>query len=117
MSAALQAVEVTQEVKVKKAPTVYTPVTMTDGRVVQFPGSRQVSKEYFIDEKKMEVTVRFDFVNGETRSFIIPDNLLLTSAGHGALQKVGDEAAGLKKIQDIVLAVDTIIGNIVQGKW
>jgi len=98
-----------------KAATVITPVTMKDGRTVNFAGKRKMSKE--IEIKDGKVTVRFDFVNGESRRFEVPSTLMLQCAGHGASQKIGDEAAGVEDIDDIVVAVDDIITRLNKGEW
>ena len=99
----------------KKAATVVTQVTMTDGRVVPFAGKRKMVKTVDITDGRL--SVRFDFVNGETRTFTPPDNLILNFAGHGASQKIGDEAAGVEDIDDIILATDAIIERLNNGEW
>lgn len=104
----------------KRPATEYTKVTMTDGRTVEFPGKRQLSKESLIPGQNGysgNPAVRLDFVNGETRTYEIPGGELLTAilagdagvdltdsdkarlvlfirhATHGAEQKLGDELA------------------------
>lgn len=106
----------------KNAPQVET-VTMTDGRVVDFPGKRELLKESFVNAEG-KVQVRLDFRNGETRLFTIPDNMTAKFAAHGAEQKLGDEIAGLKgeggkaaDIDDKVLAVDELIDRLYNGEW
>lgn len=90
-------------------------VTMTDGRAVDFPGKRQMLKDSF--EQDGRVAVRLDFRNGETRTFVLPDSLMTKFAAHGAEQKLGDETAGLKDIDDAVMAVDKLIERLSAGQW
>lgn len=99
-----------------KVETTYAAVKMDDGRVVDFPGKRKLLKDTKISSEG-KVEVRFDFVNGETRTFTIPDSLLLQFAGHGAEQKFGDECAGLTEIEDMVMAIDELMDRMVKGEW
>lgn len=108
--------EVLEAPKPKKAPTEYTLVKMDDGREVEFAGKRQLLKSSGISEDGV-VTVRMDFRNGETRTFTIPDGLLLQFAAHGAEQKLGDETAGLSDIDDMILAIDTLTDRLNKGEW
>ena len=99
-----------------KAQTQYEAVKMTDGRVVDFPGTKKMLKDSTIDASGV-VSTRLDFRNGETRIFTIPDNLLNKFAAHGAEQKLGDEIAGLAEIDDCVLAIDELIDRLYNGDW
>jgi hypothetical protein len=90
-------------------------VKLSDGREVEFPGKRKLLKESIIDGST--VAVRLDFRNGETRTFKIPDQLLLKSAGHGMEQKLGDETAGEEDVDDMVTAVDDLIARLEKGEW
>jgi hypothetical protein len=65
------------------------------------------------------VVLKFDFANGETRSATISpsDKLYAKFAGHGALQKIGDETAGEEGVDDMVLAVDAIMKRLAEGSW
>lgn len=106
----------------KEAPVVNT-VTMNDGRKVDFPGKRELLKSTTISADGA-VTVQMDFANGETRSFTVPQALMLKFAGHGAEQKLGDELAGLKgeggkpaDLDDKVLAIDELIERLNAGDW
>ncbi len=119
----------------KKSKTEYFPVTMTDGRVVQFAGKRKVDKSTLIDESKFEVdaaagiaqaaegavAIRMDFRNGDTRTIPLPLSLLLRFAGHGAEQKFGDELASPAdkplSEEDMVLAIDELAAEIAKGNW
>lgn len=100
-----------------KPKAVVEKVKMTDGREVDFAGKRKMLKTVVIDREKNTVSVRFDFRNGETRSFQVPSTLALDCAGHGASQKIGDETAGEDDIDDMVIAVDAIIHRLLAGDW
>lgn len=99
----------------KKAPTVYHTVELTDGRKVDFPGNRQIQKEILFQGNT--VAVRFDFRNGETRTYELPSSLLLQAAGHGLSQKIGDAAASEKDVDDAVLAIEKVGERIQSGEW
>jgi len=116
-----------------KSKTEYTAVEMSDGRTVQFAGKRKVNKETLIDESKIMVdgdvvqlqagaiSVRMDFVNGDTRTYAIPLSLLARFAGHGAEQKYGDELASPAdkpmSPEDMVIAVDDLDTVLQTGNW
>lgn len=91
-------------------------VVLSDGRSVDFVGKRKLLKDTIINDDGT-VAVRLDFRNGETRTWTIPQDLLLQSAGHGAAQKLGDECAGIQDPEDMVLAVDDLIGRLNEGNW
>ncbi len=104
----------------KKPATEYETVTMSDGRETKFAGKRQIDKTVMIDEAGKNVTVRFDFRNGETRSISsaeLPEITILQTLGHGLSQKCGDEAAGVEKIDDIVLGVEAMMERLKAGDW
>jgi len=101
--------------KAGKAATVVENVTMKDGRSVAFAGKRKMLKESFV--KDGVVSTRFDFRNGETRTFVIPPVLLNKFAAHGAEQKLGDETAGLEDVDDAVMAIDALIERLNNGEW
>lgn len=99
------------ETQEKKPKAEVEQVTMTDGRVVGFAGKRKMVKE------TLDNGVRFDFRNGETRTFNIPEGLLTRLAVHGAAQKIGDETAGVEDVEDMVVGVDEIISRLSRGEW
>ena len=99
----------------KKEPVI-NAVKMKDGRVVDFIGKRRLLKESSVTADG-KVQTRLDFINGETRTFTIPDNLLQKFAAHGAEQKLGDEIAGVEDTEDAVLAVDELIDRLYNGEW
>lgn len=103
-------------VKEKRTPTEYTLVKMDDGREVEFAGKRRMLKESVIDADG-KVSVRLDFVNGETRIFALPADMFSRFAGHGAEQKLGDEVAGLTDVEDAIIAIDELIERLNAGSW
>ena len=105
---------VEKEVTTKATKEVET-VRMSDGRLVEFVGKRKLLKETLIDGNS--VSVRLDFRNGETRLFVLPESLFAKFAGHGAEQKLGDETAGVEDVDDMVIAVDELIGRLENGEW
>lgn len=102
-------------VATKKNVTQITTVTMDDGRVVDFPGKRRMSKTSKIEGDT--VVVNMDFVNGETRSYRIVPELLLKFAAHGAEQKLGDEIAGVEDVEDAIEAIDELRIRLERGEW
>ena len=98
------------------AETTYETVTMSDGRVVDFPGKRQLIKTSTVAADG-SLQTQLDFRNGETRTFTIPTEMIGQFALHGAEQKLGDEIAGLKEIDDAVMAVDELIDRLYNGEW
>ncbi len=101
---------VTSTVKVKAEPI---SVTMEDGRVVTFSPKRNIAKTV------EGHTVRFDFRNGQTRVYEVPHSgeIAHRLAAHGASQKIGDEAAGVDSIEDMVIAVEAMIERLHKGEW
>jgi hypothetical protein len=102
--------------EVSTAPkTEKIPVTMTDGRVVEFNKKQKLVKTSTFDNGV--VTTRLDFVNGETRDFTVPESLVLRFAAHGVEQKLGDAIAGESDMGDAVLSVDDLIKRLEAGEW
>jgi hypothetical protein len=99
----------------KQVPQIET-VTMSDQRIVEFPGKRRLQKASNILPDG-QVQVRLDFRNGETRLFTIPPAMLAKFAAHGAEQKLGDEIAGVEDTDDAVLAIDELIDRLYSGEW
>lgn len=99
--------------------TEYTDVAMDDGTTVKFPGKRKLLKSSTVSKDGFTLKTRFDFRNGEVRVFTIEANNDLFSkfAAHGVEQKIGDEIAGLDDIEDMILAVDTIMERLEAGEW
>lgn len=120
-----QAQEVAADAEAPAKPkTVVEVVEMEDGRKVEFAGKRKVVKEYFLTPDGALDYIVLDFRNGMTRKITIPPSLLGQFAGHGALQKYGDELAGLKgadggepDIDDMVLTIDALDETIQKGLW
>lgn len=105
------------EKKSKRPPTEIETVQMEDGRSVDFAGKRRMVKEVQVNETAGTVSVRFDFRNGATRTFNVSSENILQLAGHGAAQKIGDEAAGTEDLDDIVVAIDDMIERLNKGEW
>lgn len=98
-------------------------VAMTDGRTVEFPLSRKISKDPVYDGET-PIGVRFDFFNGETRTILLTEvNAFIRdySSCHGLGQKIGDEWSGVLKqggsIEDIVLTCDEMMTRLRGGSW
>lgn len=107
-----------QVAKPKRPPAEVTQVTMGDGRQVAFTGKTKLNKEVIYDQNDRPVAVRFDFVNGETRSFDLTETVLLAElAAHGAKQKIGDETAGVPDVDDMVIAIDAMLDRLAKGEW
>lgn len=111
------------EAKPKKKETVYTDVTMKDGRTVKFPGDQKVKKNILFDgpeDARVAVGVQFDFRNGESLSLNVNDldgPTAAYAACHGLSQKVGDEWSGTKEVDDMVLQGQEIIDRLRKGEW
>ena len=104
----------------KKPVTVYTKVTMEDGREVSFAGNRKSDKTVLLDDSGKAIGVRFDFLSGATRSLMfseVPELTLWYAAGHGIAQKAGDEYSGVKEVDDMVLSVEEIFARLRAGDW
>jgi hypothetical protein len=112
---------------VKKVEIV--KVTMTDGRVVEFAGKRNMNKGFVVKEDS--VTSTFDFRTGDSLSWTcsLGDPMLFQLAGHGTIQKAGDEAAGVKgadgqpDVPSMVLAVESVLTRLantqasIEDRW
>jgi hypothetical protein len=92
-------------------------VKMDDGRIVEFAGKRRINKDTTFDAE--HIFIRFDFRSGETRTFKTPHGQtdlqdptilgVLKAAGHGLEQKLGDELAGEKELEDAVEKLDQLM--------
>lgn len=96
-------------------PTTAT-IIMDDGRSVEFQGKKRLIKTTTITDDGKIVT-RLDYKNGESRTFTLPDNLVLRCAAHGIDQKLGDELAGIPDLDDGVIAIDELIERLKTGEW
>jgi hypothetical protein len=105
------------EATTTKAGPVINTVTMDDGRIVEFTGKAKLLKHSTIDAAAGTVVTRLDFVNGETRYLNIPQALILRFAAHGAEQKLGDEIAGVKDVEDAIIAIDELLDRLEKGEW
>ena len=106
--------------KAPKAKTEYVTVKMNDGREVQFPTKRKITREVLETDGKV-VGMRFNYVNGESRSLHLHDlhaDTVHQLAVHGISQKVGDEASsGTSDIDDIVLSHENMIERLKKGEF
>lgn len=102
-------------------------VTMQDGRTVEFPESTKAKKAILYqgqdgkinEEAGVPAGVRWDFVNGQTRSAMLSEMSSLNArlSTHGLSQKGGDEYAALKDVDDCVEALDDLMGRLKKGEW
>lgn len=102
--------------KATASKTEKLPVTMSDGRTVEFNKKQKLVKTSTIGDDG-NVSVRLDFSNGQTRDFTVPSQLLTRFAAHGAEQKLGDAIAGETDVNDAVESVDDLIGRLNNGEW
>lgn len=108
----------------KKKAEVET-VELEDGTKGEFVGKRKLNKSYVLKEDGTLDHLRFEFRNGRVLLVSIPASLLGQFAGHGGIQKYGDELAGMKPsegqdevdIDDMVLAMEKLDESIQAGKW
>lgn len=102
-----------------KRERVVTLVEMQDGRTVEFVGKRKLNKNFTISDEGFDLTVTLDFISGESREFKISanDTLFARLAAHGALQKLGDEVAGLEDVEDQVIAIEDLTERLSKGEW
>lgn len=98
----------------KQAKTEYNKVTMTDGRAVDFPTKRTMQREILLNGSGTQV--RFDFANGETRTFDVPKQHYDYSAGFGFGHKLGGSLAGTKEnpltVEDTIEAIDNLYARL-----
>lgn len=100
----------------KRTKAEVETVRMGDGRDVAFSGKRRMNKDIVTIDG--QAAVRFDFRNGESRTFQVSGSgLLVQLACHGAAQKIGDECAGEEDVDDMVVAVDEMIARLNNGEW
>lgn len=115
--------ETTATVETKATRIPPESVVMTDGRTVEFTGRTKMLKTVLVSEN--EVAVRFDFRNGQTATYPIPEKHLQYAAGHGWSQKFGDHVAGMKdevtkepaSEEDMALALESLYNDLLQGDW
>jgi hypothetical protein len=123
-----------------KAKRETETVEMEDGRKVEFllpkkegQKGQQFKKDFVIgetpwdelsseDKQKANISqaaIRFDFRNGTTRRYPLNPALALQYAGHGGLQKYGDELAGEDAVDldDWALSTDRLHERLMAGEW
>ena len=109
----------------KKKAAEIEKVNLEDGTVGEFAGKRKLNKSYILRPDGSLDHLRFEFRNGRVLLVQLPESLLGQFAGHGGIQKYGDELAGMKPsegqtevdIDDMVLALEKLDESIQAGKW
>jgi len=110
-----EASEATAETRAPAKAREVDKVQMSDGSTVEFVGKRKLLKEPVLDGELP--AVKFLFRNGNVILFTVPEPLLAQFAAHGAAQKIGDETAGEDDVDDMQLAVESIIERLNAGQW
>lgn len=98
----------------EKKEVKVTKVKLLDGREAEFTGEKRLLKTS-LQNPDGSLQVRLDFVNGETRLHTLRPDMVAQYALHGAEQKLGDEIAGIKGIDDAVEAVDQLMLRLDTG--
>lgn len=101
----------------EKTQPVINTVTMDNGDIIEFTGKTKMLKSSKIDAEAGTVVTRLDFINGETRYLNITPSLMLRFAAHGAEQKLGDEIAGVKDVEDAIVGIDELLDRLEKGEW
>jgi hypothetical protein len=109
----------------KKPKAEVEIVDLEDGSKGEFVGKRKLNKSYELNTDGSLNHLRFEFRNGRVLLISLPHSLLGQFAGHGGIQKYGDELAGMKPaegqdevdIEDMVIAMEELDGNIQKGLW
>jgi hypothetical protein len=110
-----------------KKKTVYTAIKMTDGREVQFPGDTKAVTALLradgseAEEQSEVVGIRFDFRNGETMTATAADaekwGLTTRFVVHGLSQKIRDNYASVKEVDDAWEATNQLLMQLTKGTW
>jgi hypothetical protein len=108
----------------KKKPEVEI-VDLEDGTKGEFVGKRKLNKSYILNQNGSLNHLRFEFRNGRVLLVALPPALLGQFAGHGGIQKYGDELAGMKPaegqdevdVDDMVIEMEKLDENIQKGLW
>jgi hypothetical protein len=109
----------------KKPKTEVEVVELEDGTKGEFVGKRKLNKSYILNTDGSLNHLRFEFRNGRVLLITLPTSLIGQFAGHGGIQKYGDELAGMKPsegqtevdIDDMVLEMEKLDKSIQEGKW
>jgi hypothetical protein len=108
----------------KKSPEIEL-VDLEDGTKGEFVGKRKLNKSYILKDDGNLDHLRFEFRNGRVLLISVPPALVGRFAGHGGIQKYGDELAGMKPaegesevdIDDMVLEMEKLDESIQAGNW
>ena len=90
-------------------------VDMEDGSTQEFGAKQKMLK--FSKTEGGITTTRMEFSNGRIITFEMPASLKDRFAEHGADQKFGDVTAGIKEVDDCVLAVEDLAARLATGEW
>lgn len=91
-------------------------VEMEDGSKLEFGAKQKLIK--VSNTVEGVTTCQLNFVNGAQRVFTVPsEEMLIRLATHGMEQKLGDEIAGIKEIDDCVLSIESLIDRLEKGEW
>jgi hypothetical protein len=93
---------------------------MEDGSTASFAGARKVNKFYEVNLETGTVQAIFEFRNGRKLSITsdaLTKETVLTAVGHGLVQKIGDEWAGVQDVDDMVLEGEKIIKRLTGEGW
>lgn len=93
-------------------------VQMVDGDKLEFSEKGKVKKLSYVSPAG-DLHVKFAFVNGEYREFVLPaDSPLLPHAAlHGLDQKFGDSFAGESDVEDCIVAFEDMGKRLETGDW
>lgn len=110
--------------KTARKKTEYETVQAEDGKEEQFAGERMINRTFSVDEGAGSASVRLAFRNSRVISYTVgPEDKIdgqsavLRFAAHGLIQKLGDEAAGAKSVDDAVEWIENLVDQLRQGKW
>lgn len=120
--------------KPAKPATAVEVVKMKDGRAVEFAGKRKMIKESIIEASLIKanpdgsvtilpgaISTRIDLRSGDVFLTKMPTKMIPNFAGHGGLQKYGDELAAPADKQpsyaDMLVWLGDLDENIQAGKW
>lgn len=97
-----------------------TFTTLRGPKSLEFTGTEKRAKKLIKDhyfDADGHPHVELFFRSGEARDFRLPESLLLKFAAHGAEQKLGDNVAGTTDVDDMVVATDSLIAQLMKGEW
>ena len=92
-------------------------VTMQDGSVVGFNQKQKIVTEVKLSEEGFGIV--FNCRGGQKYSLELENDhkLFVTLAAHGAKQKVGDSAVKCENDDDLALAIERTVNQLIAGQW